>query len=113
MKNKNRIEKSQITNRLKNRIDKITERDQNRQLPTERILQLLKRWMPYQYQIAQVVGGWVWIQFDGPQPRALTRQLAALGFHWNNKRQAWQHPCGKFTTGSLKEPREKYQHYFP
>ena len=24
----------------------------------------------------------------------VTRVLAELGFHWNNTRQAWQHPCG-------------------
>jgi hypothetical protein len=39
--------------------------------------------------------------------------LAELGFHWNNTRQAWQHPCGQFSTGSRQDPRQKYQSYFP
>jgi len=25
-----------------------------------------------------------------------TRALAELGFHWNNTRKAWQHPCGMY-----------------
>jgi hypothetical protein len=88
-------------------------RDANRLLSTERVLELLKRWMPRQFEIAEVVGKWVWIQFEGRQPRELTRQLSQLGFHWNKKRQAWQHPCGQFTSGTPDNPRDKYQSYFP
>jgi hypothetical protein len=41
-----------------------------------------------------VVGKWVWIQFSDKQPPTITSVLSELGFHWNNTRQAWQHPCG-------------------
>ena len=47
------------------------------------------------------------------QPRHVTAALSELGFHWNRKRQLWQHPCGQFVTGSRRDPRDKYQTYFP
>jgi hypothetical protein len=39
------------------------ERDANRALPTDRMLELLRRWMPRQCELAEVVGKWVWITF--------------------------------------------------
>jgi len=60
-----------------------------------------------------VVGKWVWIQFDGKQPVTVTAVLSELGFHWNNKRQSWQHPCGLFRDQSVRfDPRRKYGSYF-
>jgi len=48
------------------------------------------------------------------QPAAEVRQqLAQFGFHWNRERQAWQHPCGKFSVGSQADPHEKYSTYRP
>jgi hypothetical protein len=39
--------------------------------------------------------------------------LSELGFHWNNKRQSWQHPCGLFRDQSVTfDPRKKYGSYF-
>ena len=36
-------------------------------------------------------------------------QLSQFGFHWNNARKCWQHPCGQFATeGSGADPRQKY-----
>ena len=47
-------------------------------------------------------------------PPAKARQvMAQLGFHWNRTRQAWQHPCGKFSLGSAQDPHEKYTSYHP
>ena len=89
------------------------ERERNRQLPTERVLELLKRWMPRQFEIAEVVGKWIWIQFAEPPAETVRAELSQLGFHWNNKRQAWQHPCGHVTAGTNEEPRAKYASYFP
>jgi hypothetical protein len=34
--------------------------------------------------------------------RYVTAELAQLGFHWNRRRQVWQHPCGQFRTGIVK-----------
>ena len=66
----------------------------NRALKTENLLALLRSKTPNFFEIAEVVGKWVWIQFDGKQPATVTSVLSELGFHWNNTRQAWQHPCG-------------------
>jgi hypothetical protein len=63
--------------------------------------------------IAEVVGKWVWIQFDGKQPVTITSVLSELGFHWNNTRQAWQHPCGTITDERADyDPRKRYGSYF-
>jgi hypothetical protein len=88
-------------------------RQANRQLPTEAVVSLLRTNAPDFFALAEVVGEWVWIQFADKQPRAITRQLAELGFHWNAKRQLWQHPCGHVTEGSPIDPRAKYGAYHP
>jgi hypothetical protein len=89
------------------RVD-FAKRQENRQLPTEKVLELLKRWLPVAFERAEVVGKWIWVAFDGKQPQSLTAQLSELGFHWNNRRQVWQHPCGVFK-GEPVDPRSKYQ----
>lgn len=45
----------------------------------------------------------------------LASVLWALGFHWNQRRGVWQHPCGSFDPlGSHPtDPRTKYRSYFP
>jgi hypothetical protein len=83
-------------------------RQANRQLPTERVLELLKRWLPVAFDRAEIVGKWVWVSFTEKQPQSLTAELSQLGFHWNNRRQVWQHPCGVFK-GEPVDPRSKYQ----
>jgi hypothetical protein len=85
----------------------------NRQLETEKLLSLLRSETPNFFDVAEVVGKWVWIQFDGKQPVTVTSVLSELGFHWNNKRQSWQHPCGLFRDQSVNfDPRKKYGSYF-
>jgi len=88
-------------------------REQNRQLPTDKVLDLLKSSMPRQFELAEVVGKWIWIEFAEAPAEKIRADLSQLGFHWNGKRQAWQHPCGQFTAGTPSEPREKYASYFP
>ena len=81
----------------------------NRNLPTAEVLALLRSEVPRFYELAEVVGTWVWIQFADRQPPEVTRALAQLGFHWNSKRQLWQHPCGPVTVdASPADPRAKY-----
>jgi hypothetical protein len=88
-------------------------RKRNRSLPTEKVLNLLQSGSPDIFNLAEVVGKWVWVAFK-EQPAAEIRQtLAQLGFHWNRTRQAWQHPCGNFRIGSAADPREKYPSRFP
>src|ERR1035437_1753761 len=77
-------------------------RNANRNLNTEKLLALLRRETPKFFELAEVVGKWVWIQFDRKQPVTVTAVLSELGFHWNNKRQSWQHPCGLFRDQSVR-----------
>jgi hypothetical protein len=85
----------------------------NRGLSTEKVVDLLRRETPRFWELCQVVGKWVWIQFEQKQPRNVTAALAQLGFHWNQRRQVWQHPCGRFSIGSRRDPRQMYRSYFP
>jgi hypothetical protein len=87
-------------------------REANRALNTEKLLSLLEREKPKFFELAEVVGKWVWIQFAGKQPAEVTRVLAELGFHWNKARQLWQHPCGLFRDRASRiDPRRKYACY--
>ncbi len=84
-------------------------RNQNRGLATEKLLTLLQAEAPEFFALAEVVGKWVWIHFADKQPSDITAKLAEFGFHWNNKRQTWQHPCGTTTdTRTDSDPRERY-----
>ena len=121
MKNKIKVEAAAPANAdqlSSNRTDSrakidFTRRNANRNLNTEKLLALLRRETPKFFELAEVVGKWVWIQFDGKQPPTVTAVLSELGFHWNNKRQSWQHPCGLFRDQSVRfDPRRKYGSYF-
>ena len=51
----------------------------------------------------------MWITFPEKQPVEVTCQLSQLGFHWNNLRQAWQHPCGTMPADRKNyDPRSRY-----
>ncbi len=86
------------------------EREANRSLPTDKVLDLLRRWMPEQYNLAEVIGKWIWITFPEAPAEQVRGQLSQFGFHWNNARKCWQHPCGQFQTepSSGQDPRVKY-----
>ena len=89
------------------------QRDENRALPTDRVLELLRKWMPEQFRLAEVVGKWVWITFTEQPAETVRAGLSQVGFHWNNSRKCWQHPCGQFATeGSGQDPRQKYGSHF-
>jgi hypothetical protein len=89
------------------------EREHNRQLPVERVLAVLKRWNPRQYELAEVVGKWVWITFPEQPIERVRAELSQLGFHWNNTRKCWQHPCGQTLPRGQQDPHAKYESYFP
>jgi hypothetical protein len=58
-------------------------RKKNRTLPTPKVLELLKTSNPGLFNLAEVVGKWVWVRFN-ECPCGTHRQiLAQLGFHWN------------------------------
>jgi hypothetical protein len=89
------------------RID-FAQRKLNRELPTDQVLDLLQRRLRPAFEVAEIVGQWVWVTFTEKQPQEITAELSQLGFHWNNRRQVWQHPCGVFK-GEPVDPRSKYQ----
>ena len=85
----------------------------NRSLDRETLLAVLRGSAPQFFEMAEVVGKWVWIQFADRQPKEITRTLAELGFHWNYTRQVWQHPCGLFRNQRAAfDPRKVYRSYF-
>ena len=107
---KNRPEQLSTENRPK--IDMALRRA-NRKLETEKLLALLRSETPNFFELSEVVGKWVWIQFSDKQPPTVTRVLAELGFHWNNNRQTWQHPCGTIADEpATYDPRKRYGSYF-
>jgi hypothetical protein len=61
------------------------------------------------------VGKWVWLDVSPARKPGLASGLWALGFHWNQRRGVWQHPCGSFNPFGIHpaEPRAKYRSYFP
>jgi len=89
------------------------QRDENRALATDKVLDLLRQWLPKAYDLAEVVGKWVWVTFPDQPAETVRGQLSQFGFHWNNSRKCWQHPCGQFATeGSGADPRQKYGSHF-
>jgi hypothetical protein len=85
----------------------------NRSLDTLRLMNLLRSRAPQFFGMAEVVGKWVWIQFTAKQPQEITSQLCELGFHWNNARQVWQHPCGSYRhEAAAFDPRKVFGSYF-
>ena len=76
------------------------------------MLKLLRSKAPRFWDVAEVVGKWVWITFTEKQPREVTMTLSELGFHWNKIRQCWQHPCGTWSERTPRDPRTKYGSYF-
>jgi hypothetical protein len=88
-------------------------RKKNCTLPTAKVLELLKTSNPGLFNLAEVVGKWVWVTFRETPAPELRQMLAQLGFHWNRERQAWQHPCGAFRLRGAGDPHEKYQSYYP
>ena len=85
------------------------QRDENRALATDDVLAFIRQRIPQVLPLAEVIGKWVWVTFP-QQPEPETRaHLSQIGFHWNNARKCWQHPCGQFATeGSSTDPRVKY-----
>jgi len=89
------------------------EREKSRSLPSAEVLEHLRRWYPQAYELAEVVGAWVWVTFREQPAENVRAGLSQIGFHWNNARKCWQHPCGHFAAeGSGADPRKKYGSHF-
>ena len=112
MKTTNQIEASAPANV---RPSSVSKHQANRGLSTEAVLNCLRTRLPRQYEIAEVVGKWVWLDVSPARKPGLASLLWALGFHWNQRRGVWQHPCGSFNPFGIHpaDPRAKYRSYFP
>jgi hypothetical protein len=57
----------------------------------------------------------VWLDVCPARKPNLANLLWSLGFHWNQRRGVWQHPCGSFDPFGVHptNPRAKYRSYFP
>jgi len=109
----NAVQQSSTRTGFRTKIN-LARRHANRALNSDRLLALLRTETPNFFELAEVVGKWVWIQFSDKQPPTVTAVLSELGFHWNKKRQSWQHPCGQYRDLSVAfDPRKKYGSYFP
>jgi hypothetical protein len=97
------------------RVALIETRRANRELPKEVVLNFIKSELPQQYEMAEIVGHWIWLNIPKNKHHATVKTLWRLGFHWNQRRCVWQHPCGAFApyTPHPGDPREKYGSHFP
>jgi hypothetical protein len=86
----------------------------SRELPTQKVLDFLRTQLPQQYELAEIVGRWIWLEFPKASHRAAANTLWRLGFHWNQRRCVWQHPCGACAPYAAhpNDPRTKYGSYF-
>jgi hypothetical protein len=73
------------------------------------LLDRLKSEMPEIWGQAQIVGRWVWLEFNVPPVGEIRSNLKKLGFHWNGQRKCWQHPCGVPSLRAGGDPRSYYQ----
>ena len=117
MKNKIKVEAAAPANAVQQSPSAGAERQRvsalhnaNRELPTQTVLDLLKTQLPGQYELAEIVGKWIWLEFPAVSHRAAANTLWRLGFHWNQRRCVWQHPCGAFAPYAphSTDPRTKY-----
>ena len=97
-----------------NRAERVTKYNYNRELPTQKVLEFLRAQLPQQYELAEIVGRWIWLEFPKASHRAAANTLWRLGFHWNQRRCVWQHPCGACAPYAAHpaDPRIKYGSYF-
>lgn len=83
----------------------------NRALATWEVIDLLRKEAPELFEIAQVVGTWVWVSFQERQPASVTGLLAELGFTGTSADSSGNTLAG-LKPAERKDPREKYSTYF-
>ena len=77
---------------------------QHRSLELAHVLALVRQHVGRQWWSTEVVGSWVWVHQSRSLSQAERSVLFELGFHWNPRRQAWQHPCGMLAPGPAVGP---------
>jgi hypothetical protein len=72
------------------------------------LLDRMKSELPEVWNRAEVVGKWVWLEFNVAPLQEIRGKLKALGFHWNARRKCWQNPCGIPVSRSGRDPKQIY-----
>jgi hypothetical protein len=57
---------------------------------------------------AEVVGRWVWLEFESKPSQEIRDLLKGAGFRWVAKRGKWAHNCGHHCRHGAGDPRAKY-----
>jgi hypothetical protein len=73
------------------------------------LLDRLREKMPELWEHATVVGDWVWLELNIDPKPAERGKLRDLGFHWNQERSTWQHPCGVSRPRFNGDPKDRYK----
>src|SRR3954466_3126205 len=73
------------------------------------LLERLKNDLPQVWPNTQIVGQWVWLEFNVPPHPEVRSKLKHLGFHWNAGRKSWQPPCGESRPRSRRDPKVIYE----
>ena len=89
MKNKFNVEAATPANAVQQsstRTERVAvKHNANRELPTQKVLALLKRELPSQYELAEIVGKWVWLDFPQATHRAAANTLSVACFDSQNR----------------------------
>src|SRR6267143_392533 len=72
------------------------------------LIDRMKTQLPEVWDQAEVVGKWVWLEFNIPPVKEVRSKLKELGFHWNGGRKCWQNPCGFSRPRSGRDPKAVY-----
>lgn len=81
---------------------------QHRSLELAQVLAMVRQHVGRQWWSTEVVGSWVWVYQSRSLSQAERSTLFELGFHWNPRRQVWQHPCGVLTPPAAVGPLARY-----
>src|SRR5688572_33504936 len=81
---------------------------QHRSLELPQVLALVRQHVGRQWWSTEVVGSWVWVHQSPTLRQAERSTLFELGFHWNPRRQVWQHPCGVLSPAAAAGPLPRY-----
>src|SRR5687768_8719012 len=67
---------------------------QHRSLPLAQVLAAIRARVCRQWGFTEVVGQWVWVHSSDTLTSLERAWLFELGFHWSQRRRAYQHLCG-------------------
>ncbi len=87
----------------------VEQRDANKALDAQSVVQLLRQRLPELLPYATIVGRWVWLETPEKPSDEVIVKIKVIGFNWNAKRRVWQHACGVSVGASAYDPRGKYQ----